>query len=100
MPHVTGIDLPIPLLALAAFCFALIIGTFLNVVIYRTPLGPSIVFPGWHCPACGTPVRPYDNIPVLSYALLGGRCRSCRASISWTYPLVELLTGIVFMALS
>src|SRR5262249_12712653 len=81
------------------FCFGLIIGSFLNVVIYRTPRGTSIIFPGSHCPMCETPVRPYDNIPVLSYALLGGRCRTCRASISWTYPAVALLTVAMFLAL-
>jgi leader peptidase (prepilin peptidase)/N-methyltransferase len=99
MPHVTGLDLPIPFLAISAFIFGLIIGSFLNVVIYRIPRGSSIVFPGSHCASCGAPVRAFDNVPLLSYALLGGRCRSCRARISWIYPTVELLTGATFMAL-
>ncbi|MGE0130424.1 MAG: A24 family peptidase [Blastocatellales bacterium] len=59
----------------------------------------SIVFPGSHCALCGAPVRAFDNIPLVSYALLGGRCRSCRARISFTYPVVELLTGLMFAAL-
>lgn len=74
----------------------LIIGSFLNVCIYRIPLGKSIVFPGSGCPECGKPIRPYDNIPVLSYVLLGGKCRSCGNSISLQYPFVELITGTAF----
>jgi leader peptidase (prepilin peptidase) / N-methyltransferase len=74
----------------------LVIGSFLNVCIYRIPLGKSIVFPGSGCPNCGTPIRPYDNIPVLSYLLLRGKCRSCGNPISLQYPVVELLTGLAF----
>lgn len=73
--------------------FGLIFGSFLNVVIYRLPLGKSIVKPGSHCPSCGKPVRFYDNIPVLSYIVLLGRCRGCKARISPRYPAVELLTA-------
>ena len=73
--------------------FGLVFGSFLNVCIARLPAGESIVRPRSHCPRCGHPIRWYDNIPVLSYALLGGRCRDCRARISPLYPLVELLTA-------
>ncbi len=73
-----------------------IIGSFLNVVIYRLPREESIVFPNSRCPACGTPIRPYDNIPVISYLALRGRCRACRASISARYPGVEALTALLF----
>lgn len=76
--------------------FGLVIGSFLNVVIYRWPRGESIVFPGSHCGSCDAPVRPYDNIPVISYVVLGGKCRSCGASFSIRYPAVELLTGVLF----
>jgi leader peptidase (prepilin peptidase)/N-methyltransferase len=78
--------------------FGLVIGSFLNVCIYRLPRNESIVFPGSHCPHCGNAVRPFDNIPVVSFLILRGRCRSCRGPISWQYPLVELLTGIAFYA--
>jgi len=76
--------------------FGLVIGSFLNVCIYRIPRGESIAFPGSHCPHCGKPIRPYDNVPVFSYLLLRGKCRSCRAPISFQYPLVELLTAAAF----
>jgi leader peptidase (prepilin peptidase)/N-methyltransferase len=76
--------------------FGLIIGSFLNVCIYRIPLGKSIVFPGSVCPHCGSPIRFYDNVPVLSFLLLRGKCRSCGEPISLQYPLVELLTGLAF----
>ena len=82
----------------ATALFGLVIGSFLNVVIYRWPREESIVFPGSHCGSCGTAVRAYDNIPLLSYAALGGRCRSCSARISLRYPAVEALTGLLFVA--
>ena len=72
-----------------------IVGSFLNVVTYRLPRRESLVTPASHCPKCGTPVRPYDNIPVLSWLLLRGRCRSCRAAISPRYPLVEAGTALL-----
>jgi leader peptidase (prepilin peptidase)/N-methyltransferase len=78
--------------------FGLVIGSFLNVCIYRIPLGKSVVFPGSACPACGASIHPYDNIPVLSYILLRGRCRACGKSISIQYPCVELLTAAAFVA--
>jgi leader peptidase (prepilin peptidase)/N-methyltransferase len=73
--------------------FGAIIGSFLNVVTYRLPRHESLVSPASHCPKCGTPVKPYDNIPILSWLLLRGHCRSCSASISPRYPLVEALTA-------
>lgn len=72
-------------------------GSFLNVCIYRLPRGESIVWPGSHCPSCRQPVAPYDNVPLLSYLLLRGKCRRCKAAISFRYPLVELLNGIAYM---
>jgi leader peptidase (prepilin peptidase)/N-methyltransferase len=75
----------------------LLIGSFLNVVIYRLPRGESLNKPASRCPSCGAPVKPYDNIPVLSWLILRGRCRSCGASISVRYPLVEALTAAVFV---
>ena len=82
------------------FIFGLVFGSFLNVVIYRLPLGESIVFPGSHCPACGMEIEWYDNIPVISYAiLLRGRCRNCRARISPIYPAVELLVACLYLLL-
>jgi leader peptidase (prepilin peptidase) / N-methyltransferase len=73
-----------------------LIGSFLNVVIWRLPRGESIVSPGSRCPSCGKPLAAYDNVPVLSWAVLGGRCRSCGAPISPRYPIVELLTAASF----
>ncbi len=78
--------------------FGLVIGSFLNVCIYRLPRNESIVFPGSHCPSCGKAVRPYDNIPVLSYLWLRGKCRFCKKPISLQYPIVELLAGLAFYA--
>jgi len=75
----------------------LIVGSFLNVCIWRIPRGESIVLPASHCPKCGMPLRFYDNIPVLSYLVLGGRCRGCRERISWQYPLVESLNCIMYI---
>jgi len=77
-------------------CFGLIIGSFLNVCIVRIPKHTSIVLPPSACPHCGTRIRPYDNIPVVSWIALGGRCRNCKASISRMYPIVELMTAVLF----
>jgi leader peptidase (prepilin peptidase) / N-methyltransferase len=74
----------------------LIIGSFLNVVAYRLPRGESLAHPPSHCPSCGAQIRPYDNIPVLSWLLLRGRCRNCKTPISPRYPLVELTTGVLY----
>ena len=89
-------EIPFIYQAIIAFPFGLIIGSFLNVVIYRVPRGESVAFPASHCGSCGAPVKPYDNIPLLCYALLRGRCRACKASFSWIYPFVEFLTGCLF----
>ena len=82
----------------AAAVFGAVLGSFLNVVIHRVPLGESLVAPGSHCPSCGTPLAPYDNVPLLSWLVLRGRCRHCRAPISPRYPVVELLTAVAFAA--
>ncbi len=76
----------------------LVIGSFLNVCIHRLPRRTSIVSPGSQCPQCGYVLRWYDNVPVLSYVVLGGRCRGCKARISARYPIVELITMAVFVA--
>ena len=89
---------PLHLIALFSFLFGLIIGSFLNVCIARIPAGKSIVLPASACPKCSAPIRPYDNIPVLSYLFLGGKCRKCKTKISVMYPVVELLTGLLFFA--
>lgn len=80
------------------FIFALgaIIGSFLNVVIHRVPNEESIVFPNSACPNCNNPIKFYDNIPILSWLILGGKCRNCKNPISFRYPSVELLTAIIF----
>ena len=85
-------------LALAMFAFGLIFGSFLNVCIYRLPRSLSVVWPGSACPGCQQPIRFYDNVPVLSWLILRGRCRSCKARISPRYLLIELLTGVLFFA--
>ena len=85
-----------PLLVLAAV-LGLAVGSFLNVCIYRIPLGQSLLFPPSRCPKCRRSLRWFDNIPVVSWILLGGKCRDCGAPISWQYPLVELVTGILFL---
>ncbi|HLN15119.1 MAG TPA: prepilin peptidase [Acidimicrobiales bacterium] len=80
--------------------FGLMIGSFLNVVVYRVPRGLSIVSPGSFCPSCGTPLRSADNVPLISYAFLRARCRTCGAPISVRYPLIEATTGLVFAGLA
>ena len=85
-------------LLVALLVFGLMIGSFLNVVIHRVPLGQSLLGPGSACPACSHPVRAYDNIPVVSWLILRGRCRDCEAPISWRYPAVEVATGLLFVA--
>jgi leader peptidase (prepilin peptidase)/N-methyltransferase len=82
---------------IAAAGYGLIIGSFLNVVIYRLPLGQSLVRPPSRCRRCGYSLRWFDNIPVLSWVLLRGRCRKCGESVSWQYPLVELITASLFV---
>lgn len=82
--------------SIAAGLFGLLIGSFLNVCISRLPYDESVVTPRSHCPRCGSWIAWYDNIPLLSYALLAGKCRACGAAISWRYPAVEALTGSLF----
>ena len=84
----------ISLPAVIAFVVGAVIGSFLNVCIHRLPRKESIVFPASHCPTCATPLRMSDNIPLLSFVLLWGRCRTCRAPISLRYPIVELANGL------
>lgn len=106
MPHLSLFDLRLfPLSASQAavaaivFCLGACIGSFLNVCIWRLPRSESIVHPGSKCPACGAPIRFYDNIPIISYLLLLGKCRRCKAGISLRYPLVEALAGFLAAAL-
>jgi leader peptidase (prepilin peptidase)/N-methyltransferase len=81
------------------FIFGLVLGSFANVLIYRIPLGLSIIFPNSFCPNCKAPIKWYDNIPILSYIFLSGRCRSCKAKISIIYPVVEFLCGSICVLL-
>ena len=85
-----------PGLSLLAGLFGLLIGSFLNVCISRLPEDNSVVYPRSHCPRCGVMINWYDNIPLVSYVILGGKCRACESGISWRYPLVEALTGFLF----
>jgi len=87
-----------PVIASAIFVLGLAFGSFLNVCIYRLPLGLSVVTPRSACPQCKHPIALYDNVPVLSWLILGGRCRQCKASISPRYLTIELLTGALFLA--
>lgn len=86
---------PLAFFGLFAFLFGLCVGSFLNVCIARMPEDRSIVYPASHCPHCGHTIRPYDNIPVLSWLWLRARCRDCKTPISSLYPTIELLTGII-----
>jgi leader peptidase (prepilin peptidase)/N-methyltransferase len=83
-----------------AFVLGLVVGSFLNVVLWRVPRGESIVTPGSHCTECGTPLRARELVPVVSWVAQRGRCRNCGAGISVRYPLVELATGLVFGAVT
>lgn len=85
-----------PVLVVACAVLGLVVGSFLNVVVHRVPLGLSVVSPGSACPACGSPVRPRDNVPVLGWVLLRGRCRDCGAAISPRYVAVEVGTAVLF----
>jgi leader peptidase (prepilin peptidase)/N-methyltransferase len=88
------------LLGSFALAFGLVVGSFLNVVVYRLPRGESIAWPGSRCPRCEAPIAFYDNVPLLSWLWLRGRCRRCRAPIAWRYPALELLTGLLFLAVA
>jgi leader peptidase (prepilin peptidase)/N-methyltransferase len=89
--------IPLPFVYVVAGVFGAIIGSFLNVVIHRLPREESIVLPSSRCPGCGAAIAFYDNVPVLSYLLLGGRCRACKAHISARYPAVEALTAALWV---
>jgi leader peptidase (prepilin peptidase)/N-methyltransferase len=90
--------LPPTFSAVVLLLFGLCVGSFLNVCIHRLPLKLSVVSPGSRCPSCGYELRWYDNVPVLSYVMLRARCRSCSQPISLQYPLIEVITAIVFLA--
>jgi leader peptidase (prepilin peptidase)/N-methyltransferase len=79
------------------FILGLIVGSFSNVCIYRIPRNESIIYPASHCPKCRSNISPKDNIPLLSYILLKGRCRNCKSKISIQYPIVEFLTGLIYL---
>lgn len=83
-------------LVAGAAVLGLLVGSFLNVVVWRVPRGESVVTPGSHCPRCDAPIRPWDNIPLISWLILGGKCRDCGERISARYPLVELSTALAF----
>ena len=97
LPDAT-LGLPLPLAIAFIAALGAIIGSFLNVVIHRLPREESIVFPNSRCPSCGTAIYPYDNIPVISYLILRGRCRACHAAISARYPAVEAFTAMLYVA--
>src|SRR3954452_19950620 len=86
-------------MAVLAFIFGLLTGSFLNVCICRMPSGESVVAPPSHCPSCSYKIRWYDNIPLISYLILRGKCRGCGCRISAQYPLVELLNAVLTLAL-
>ena len=92
------LNLPLPLTATVVGLFGALVGSFLNVLIHRLPEEQSIVWPGSHCVACDEPIAWFDNLPVLSWVLLRGRCRSCTAPITWRYPLVEALNACLWVA--
>jgi leader peptidase (prepilin peptidase)/N-methyltransferase len=79
------------------FIFGSVVGSFLNVCIYRMPRDLSVIWPSSRCPSCNTPIKAYDNIPILSYLLLGRRCRVCQGKISFRYPLVEFLNALLYV---
>lgn len=88
-----AMTVPVAVLSVAGFWFGACMGSFFNVLIYRLPRKESIVRPRSRCPACGRPIRAWENVPLVSFALLGGRCAGCRGKISWRYPAVEALSG-------
>src|SRR5262245_27977988 len=93
-------SLPPSFVGAAACVLGLVVGSFLNVVIHRLPRGESLLRPGSRCPGCEAPIAPWDNVPVLAWLWLRGRCRRCHARIALRYPLVELATGLVFAAIA
>ncbi|MBK5095826.1 MAG: prepilin peptidase [Deltaproteobacteria bacterium] len=89
-----------PLLLIAAFLLGACLGSFFNVLIYRLPREESIVRPASRCPACGRPVRAWENVPIVSFLLLRGKCAGCGSGISWRYPVVEAASGIGFLLIA
>jgi leader peptidase (prepilin peptidase) / N-methyltransferase len=85
-------------ITVSGLLFGAVIGSFLNVVIWRLPRGESIAFPGSHCPKCDAPIAWYDNIPILAWLFLSGKCRDCQEPISARYPAIELISGVAFAA--
>jgi leader peptidase (prepilin peptidase) / N-methyltransferase len=100
LPQSFAADVPAPAWQLFALLLGLVVGSFANVCIYRVPAGQSIVAPPSRCPVCGSGIRAQDNVPILSYLLLRGRCRACRTAISLRYPVVEAANGIVYFAVA
>ena len=94
--HTVAHGVPAAVVAVPAAAVGLMVGSFLNVVVHRVPLGESVVKPRSRCPGCGTELAWYDNVPVVSWLVLRGRCRTCGRPISVRYPVVELLTAVVF----
>lgn len=88
------------MILLFAFIFGLLFGSFLNVVILRIPKGETVVFGGSHCFSCNTPLKPWHNIPLLSWLFLRGKCSYCKSKISIQYPFIELLSGLIFVAIA
>ena len=95
-----ALDVPLPIACAFMAAVGAIIGSFLNVVIHRLPREQSIVLPSSKCPQCRAPIKPYDNVPVISYLILRGRCRNCGTRISPRYPAVEALTALLFAAVT
>ena len=89
----------VTILNVFVFLFGAVVGSFLNVCIYRIPRAESLVFPASHCPECGNKIRAYDNVPLISYLLLRGKCRTCGTRISWQYPAVEMLSALLTLVL-
>ena len=94
----TLLALPYPVTVACVFIFGLLIGSFSNVCIHRLPKEESVSFPGSHCTACNTPIRAFDNIPVFSYLILGGKCRACGQKFSIVYPLIEIVVALLIVA--
>lgn len=94
----TLLTLPYPVILSFVFLFGLLIGSFSNVCIYRIPKEESVAFPASHCTACNAPIRALDNIPVLSYLILGGKCRACGQKFSFIYPLIEITVALLIVA--
>lgn len=100
LPVDNVINVPLPVACAFMAAVGAIIGSFLNVVIHRIPRDQSIVLPSSKCPGCKVAIKPYDNIPIISYLILGGKCRACGTGISARYPAVEALTGLLFAAVT